>query len=340
MPDQLIADVFNSDVFSATSLVAAYIKAKPQPTQIGDMGLFTSNGIFTRTVMVEEQEGQLTLIPDTAPGSPGDALGRQSRKAFSFVARHYQRETAVYASELIGVRAFGLANSLESLATVIAQRLAILRRQHDTTLEFQRMGAIVGKIYQADGVTLLVDLHAGFGVSQITENLVLTDANFDIRGAATKIRRDIQGLGVTYAGLHAFCSPTFIDAFVQHPYVKAALQYQEGRKNLADMARDGIPVANIMWQEYEKGLVGGVNFIPDGEAYVVPTGAMVESGPLFQTSFAPSDMIADQGTIGQPIYVKPFMDPSGLDKFIGIHTQANPISLCVRPDAVIRITRS
>ena len=86
--------------------------------------------------------------------------------------------------------------------------------------------------------------------------------------------------------------------------------------------------------------MNGVRFVEANVAYAVPEGVMTEKGSLFQTNFAPADFMETVNTLGLPIYAKQAPDPSGLNRFVNVHSQSNPLCLCLRPRAVIQLTMS
>ena len=58
---------------------------------------------------------------------------------------------------------------------------------------------------------------------------------------------------------------------------------------------------------------------------------------LFVTNFAPADYVETVNTIGLPRYAK--QEPMKMGKGIDIETQTNPLCLCTRPRAVVKLTR-
>jgi hypothetical protein len=44
-------------------------------------------------------------------------------------------------------------------------------------------------------------------------------------------------------------------------------------------------------------------------------------------------------TIGLPIYAKQAPDPSGFNRFVQLHSQSNPLPLCLIPRAVVKATK-
>ena len=111
-----------------------------------------------------------------------------------------------------------------------------------------------------------------------------------------------------------------------------------------DLGMVGVMYGGIRWQEYRGQLqpeaAGTSDMVETDAAYIFPVGAMTVDGPLFRTFFAPGDFIEAANTIGLPLYVKQAQDPEGLNRFVKLHTQSNPLCLCLRPRAVVKATRT
>jgi hypothetical protein len=339
-------DVFNSDVFSLRSLVAA-IEALPyQPGRIGELGLFASSGIFTTTVQVEEIDGILSLIATSPYGAPApDPLGASKRRMRPFNVPHLARESKIFAAEVQGIRSFGTESEAQLVQALVNQRLSQLRAMHEVTLEYHRMGAIQGKILDADGTSTVVDLFSEFGKSQQTHDFNLSTATLDVRGRCTAALRLIEAElgGSTYSGARALCSSGFFDTFVGHAIVMQSFQYQEGMVLRSDLRR-GFVYGGITWEEY-RGSVNkpdgsaAVDFIAANTAYLIPEGVQTVLGPLFQTYNAPADFEETVNTLGLPMYAKIARDPE-FQRWVKIHSQSNPLNLCLKPRAVIKLTKS
>jgi hypothetical protein len=96
---------------------------------------------------------------------------------------HLEREAKIYADEVQGVRAFGSEDANLVVQTLVDDRLADLRAMHEVTLEYHRAGAVQGKILDADGSTIY-NLFNEFGLAQQTQDIALSSAGTDVRGAA------------------------------------------------------------------------------------------------------------------------------------------------------------
>lgn len=338
-------DVFNGDAFSMHSLTATFNKLPYKPNRLGDLGLFDERGVRTTSIDVESFDGRLTLI-QTSPrgGAAPDPLTQRKRKMRSFKVFHFERDSAIYADEIQGIRQFGSETELQQIETMVAERMGELRPMHEVTLEYHRVNALQGILLDADGTTLL-NLFTEFGVSQQTQDIALSSAATDVRGkivAAKRLAEDELG-GEIITGWRGFCSSGWWDDFIKHATVTEAFKYQEGVKLQADLRATGFRFGDVNWEEYRGSVVkpdsvggGSAAFIPANTAWLVPECA----NPIFMTRFAPADYEETVNTLGLPLYAKQVQDPSGLNKFRQINTQSNPICLCVRPRAVIKLTKS
>lgn len=326
-------DVFKTDpAFSVTSLTDAILKAKYLPARLGQLGLFRSKGIPTTSIMVEEKDGQLTLIANTPRGGPGSHIGESKRTARQFKLAHLQRESTINADEVQDVRAFGSEQATSNAQDLVNERLAILRQMHEATHEHLRIGALKGIIYDSDGSTPIYNLFTEFGVSQQTAELDVTATGKTRSGVVAAKRLIETELGDTsgITGYRAICGYSFFDDFIEGADVVKSLQYQEGQVLREDL-RTGFSFGGVTWEEY-RGSVGGVSFIDADKAYLFPEGA-----DIFRMFFGPADFIEANNTVGLPIYAKQAADAE-FNRWVKVHTQSNPLALCLRPRAVVEVT--
>ena len=339
-------DIFRNDAFSLTSLVDGILKAPYVPGRIGALGLFQSKGIRTKTAVIEEKDGRLSLIQTTPRGGPASSIGEKKRTARSFIVPHLQRESLVYADELQDVRAFGTEDQTSAVQAIVDERLADLRQEHEVTLEHMRAKAIQGILTDADGTTIY-NMFTEFGVTQQTADIdVSADDVRDQVVEAMRLSERAVGNG-PITGFRAFCGDHFFDAFIGSAAVRDSLKYQESALLRTDV-RAGFDYGGVTFENY-RGRVNAVDtdgddealdiagnattpFFADGEAYLVPIGP-----PIFKTYFAPADFIEAVNTVGLPIYVKSVVDDD-LQRWVKLHSQSNPLVLCVRPRAVIKLT--
>lgn len=338
-------DVFKADGFSSIELTKGLIATPFKPRRIADLKLFTEEGIPTIGAMVESKSGQLSLIQSSPRGGVPDTIGGEKRTIRSFNAIHLARESRINADSIQGLRAFGSSSELEAVQPVVDQRLRTLRNMHEVTLEHLRIGAIKGQILDADGTTVLYNLFTEFGVVQQTKNFVFSVATTDIRAVCIEAIRQIEDVlgGASYDGIRCFCSSGWFDALVGHSLVKQSFQYQEGQVLRNDL-RNGFRFGGIDFEEYRGSVLkpdasASVSFIDANCAYAFPVGVQLEQGDLFTTYFAPADFMETVNSIGLPLYAKMAFDDK-YNRWAEIHSQSNPLPLCLIPRAVVKLTKS
>lgn len=325
-------DVFNQNAFSTVSLTA-FVNAEPfVPGAVGAGLQWEEQGIATRTVVVEEDAGALSLIESKPLGAPAAQFSPSKRKVRSFVVPHLPLEDSVLASEVAGVRAFGSEDQLQTVEGVVQDRIRKMLRAHDATLEYGRVGAVKGLILDADGSTLY-NLFTEFGVSQQALALDLGTASTDVLGKCVEVQEMAEDeLGAaTTTGYKGYVGKNLFKKLIAHPKVREAYTGWQAAQALTKDNRQGFVFGDVEWIAY-RGKVGGTAFVGDDEGYVCPVGVP----GLFITRFASADFNETANTIGLPRYAK--QEPMPMGRGMNIHTQSNPLSLCTRPRAVIKVT--
>lgn len=335
-------DAFNADAFSMHTLTAKFNKMPYKPGRLGALKLFKEAGVRTVSIDVESFDGRLSLI-QTSPrgGVAPDPVTANKRKMRTFRVYHFERDAKVYADEVQGIRQYGSETELQQLEDLVQERQAELIPAHEATLEYHRLNAIQGILLDADGSTLL-NLFTEFGVVQQVKDFVFSNSATEVRNVIVAAKRLSEGVlgGLTVGGYRALCSPEWFDALVSHATVKEAYKYQQGQ-NLSTDLREGFTFGGVTFEEYRGSVtipdsVGGgtATFIPANTAWMIP------EADIFVTRFAPADYEETVNTLGLPRYSKQVPDPSGLGKYRLINTQSNAISLCLRPEAIIKLTKS
>ncbi|WP_147480491.1 major capsid protein, partial [Pseudomonas coronafaciens] len=246
---------------------------------------------------------------------------------------HLPERFTIRADEIQGIRAFGSRTELQAVQDVINTRLAKARRQLDATHEFQRMGALNGLVLDADGKTPLLDIYSTFGVQRQSLSMGLNDATTELRvmaGEALDMQEDALG-SVTSTGSRAFCGKHFWNKFIVHKSVEKTYLNSAQASELRGDARESFEFGGIVWERY-RGKVAGIAFVNDDEALLVPEGVP----DLYISAFAPADYMETVNTQGIPYYSKLETLPFG--KGVAGEAQSNPLHLCTRPRAQIRLT--
>ena len=325
-------DIFNGDAFSVVSLTKAIEDTPFVPGRVGQLGIFSEEGVSTTSISIEKVGSTVSLVPAASRGSSGRPMGNDKRQMIPFTATHLPQRASILADEVQNLRAFGSESEVETAQRLMNRKLAKMRRDLDTTIEYQRIGAIKGSILDSDGTTELLNLHTAFGTSVTSHNLVLGTAGTLVRNKVIEARRKMEAAlgGLTYSGARVLCSASFFDALVGHAKVEAAFDRYMNGEFLREDQRGGFYFAGVFWEEY-RGQVGATKFIADGEAWMVPEGVP----DLFVTNYAPADYMETVNTLGQAYYAK--QEPKDFNKGIDVETQSNPIHICTRPAVPVKL---
>ena len=333
----MITNPFESDIFSMASLTESINILPNNYGKLEAMNLFPQKSVRTRNIAVEEMNGVLNLLPTQIPGGSATVGTRGKRKMRSFTIPHIPHDDVVLPEEVQGIRAFGSETELQAMANVITDHLQSMRNKHAITLEHLRMGALKGTILDADGSTLY-NLYDEFEITPKTINFALGTANTDVKKKCLEVLRHIEDnlCGEFMTGVHCLVSPEFFDALTSHSKVKEAYErWQEGAA-LRDDMRSGFTFGGITFEEYRGQATSPDGtprkFIASNEGHCFP----VETSQTFVTYFAPADFNETVNTLGLPIYAK--QEPRKFDRGTDLHTQSNPLPLCLRPAVLVKVT--
>lgn len=326
-------DVFNNDAFGLISMTTAINKLPEQPSKLGDMGLFKQVPINTTTAVIEERQGKLSLVQTSPRGTRTNEQPHAKRIVRSFQVPHIQEDDTILADAIQGIRDFGNSDQLETLTTIVNNRLENMKQCISATREWQRVGALQGIIYDADGSTVIYNLFTEFGVTQptYTFDFSYSAPAVDVKTGATKVRRIIEhAIGATpFTGIQAICGDDFWDAFITCQSVKAAYLNWQSNQMLQGLQRGGFNFGDITWWNYST-KIGSTFLIPAAQAFFVPMGAP----DLFIEYLAPADYNETVNTMGKEYYAKQEIMP--FQKGIYVQAQSNPLNICTRPGVVVQ----
>jgi Phage major capsid protein E len=326
--------------YSLAALTVAINKLPNMYTLLGDMGLFSEEGTTLRTVIIEQRNNVLNLLPTRPVGSPGTQGTIGKRQIRSFVIPHIPHDDVILPSEVQGVRAFGSETEADSVANLMALKLQTMKNKHEITKEWLRVGALNGIVYDADGTTVLYNYFNEFGIAQEVINFPLSVAANEVVPMVNSVKRWIEThlFGETSTSIMFLCSPEWFDAFTTQATVKDAYKYYQQLQNLSGDFRKGFTHAGCMFQEYigqATDIAGNVHrFIAANEAVAFPMGTT----QTFKLYDAPADFNETANTVGLPLYAKQEERP--FERGWDLHTQSNPLPICTRPEVLVRITKT
>lgn len=331
---------FLTDAFNMVSLTRAINILPNNYGRVRELNLMPGRGVRTRSVIVEEKNGVLNLLPTLPPGSPGTVGRRGKRTVRSFTIPHIPHDDVILPQEYEGIRAFGSETELQSLAQTVNDHLQAMRNKHAITLEHLRMGALKGIILDADGSTLY-NLYTEFNISPETVDFALTTDTTNVRNKCMEVTRHMEenAKGEVFSGVRALCSQGFFEALISHPKVEETYKnWSAAADRLGGDPRKGFLYGGILFEEYigkatdAEGTVR--KFIADDEAHAFPVGTM----STFETLFAPADFIETANTLGLELYAK--QEPRKFGRGIDLHTQSNPLPICYRPAVLVKLVKS
>ncbi|MBU2049629.1 MAG: major capsid protein [Gammaproteobacteria bacterium] len=316
----------------------AHINNLPRvPTRIAELGLFKEQGLVgTDIVKIGINGTKLVLVPNVPRGAPAQPKSLERGKVKLFQTAHLPQRSTIMADTLLNVFSPETDPEGQNVASVINGHQLTHRRDLDYTIEYHRMGALSGKVLDADG-SVMWDLYKEFNVQQIVLGMSLTTASTKVRGKVLTIKRAIEKeLGqVPHNGIHVFCSPEFFEALIDHDNVVAAYARWQDGEALRDDPRRGFTFGGVTFEEVVGGQVATEEedrpFIPAGEALAFP----LDVPDMFITRFAPADYMETVKGVGLPYYSK--TEPLRMNKGLDLESQSNPLNINTRPRAVIRL---
>jgi hypothetical protein len=343
-------DIFNDDAFSLVSMVAAINEIDHVPGRAGDLAFAgAGEGVAVTTVSIEMKGESLSLIQTSARGGPAPKETQDKANIRAVSIPHIKLEDTIGAAQIQGVRQFGSTDLLRGAQSVVNGQMLKMTRRHDLTLEHLRLGALKGLVSDADG-SEIVDIYDLFGVTpQSFELPGSSEGEDDLRIRCQEISRHIRRKAKMVlpsgARVWAFCGDEFFDNLISREDVKRVYtNTDEQRVRLGgNYAFGAFEFGGIAWENYQ-----GTDDI-DGEedsegALIGKVGVAANEARLFLTGvpglyaeyFAPGDFMETVNTIGLPRYAKLAPDQK-FNRFIELHTQQNPLPLCLRPQTLVTV---
>lgn len=348
-------DFFSGDnaPFSLSALVAMINDVEHIPGRAGEL-VFAgrAEGVPTTTATFEIKAEKLSLIQTAPRGSSGDRNNEApKRKIRAAVIPHIPTEEQILADQVVGVREFGSTDQLQMVTSAVNSRLETMARRLDTTLENHRLGALRGKILDADG-TELTDLFKLFEVKNSQGEFAPEVFDLDLESfASSKIDFRVMCQDITRhitrrakATLPKGAKPWVFVGDNLFDKLLSNKEFKEAYKNTADQERRlagnyafGVTeFGGIVWENYRgtddgsKTSAGMVGVDPDEGV-----GFIADAPELYEEYYAPADYMETVGTIGLPRYAKAAPDLR-FQKFVDLEAQINPLPVCLRPATLFR----
>lgn len=318
----------NESTYGVRPMSMAINTLPATPTILRSLNIFKPEYLSTTSVVVEEKNGVLSLVQAQPRGTPGDPVATKGGSRQSFEVLHLPKNDIVRADDVQNVKSFGNETQAETVSSRVNDKLADMKADIEYTREHLMLGAIKGKILDADGDPL-VDIYSRFNKSRATHTWNLsadgTNVGKVIDDTITKLKKKLGGEVVD--GWYVFCSPEFMQAVTYHKTMVAIYErYQEGALYRDGNTNVGFKHKNIEFIQYDHVFESGLQ-IKAGEAEIIPKGTR----NTFREFFAPADMSATVNTKALAYYAS--REKLAHDKGWELHAQSNPLPMLLRPDA-------
>lgn len=333
-------DIFNSDAFSLVSMTQAIEKMPNVPTFLGNLGIFSEEGVATNTVTIEQKGMTLSLIP-TSPRGTEPPMGTTDKRTLrNFNIPRIAKADQVFASEIQGLRSFGTESELESVARVLQQKLMKLNTEHALTMEYHRLNALLGILLDSDGSTIY-NYFTEFGIPQPSEIDFDLDNASPSSGALIQViqaayRTAVRALGASFvpgvSQLMWLCGDTFFDQFTQHPEVRESYKYWSAAESMRDnKAFSTFRFGNMGWHNYQGTDDNSTVAIGATKAKLVVTGVP----GLYRRYNGPGEDMDTVNTMGRPMYANLVRDEKR-NQWVQPEIFSYPLHICTRPEVLLR----
>lgn len=309
---------------------------------VNSLGLFDVEGVSQHSITFETSNGTIGMITDQVRGARSQMNQDETRALRSFAIPHFNLDDAVKPQDIQGKRAFGSTDAAETEAAVIARKMLRIRRSYSALLETSRVYALTtGGIYAPNG-TVVGNMYTEFSVTRKEVDFVLGTSTTELtakieEGIAHSQDNILSGESLT--GFIALCSPQFFAKLIAHATIKEAYKYYSStqeplRNRLGTGVQRQFVHGGVTFIEYRGTNPAGAQYIPSGDAYLIPTGTM----DTFKTYFSPGNKFDLVNTIGEEVYMWLYRDVKGSE--ITIETESNMLSMVRRPQCIIRLFSS
>lgn len=326
----------NGNFFTSVEMTDAVNKLPLAPMRFAAM--FEEKGVRATEVGLELKRSRITLISDSPRGTPPDYNGPDRREVVTIQTTHLAQADLLTPEDIQDVRAFG-TTELTTAASVVNDKLAVMKRNVDMTREMHRLGAVKGIVLDADGKTELLNLFEVFGVKQrkvsVTFPATAPDDNNPILAAILNAKRQAQAAmgGNPYSHFEAVIGSNFYDRLTGHALVRKYFEDWLARKagfGENDYRSRGFTYGDVTFYEASD-VVGGITLVEPDKGHLYPVGP-----GIWKAYNAPADWMETANTIGLPFYAR--MEERRMGRGFDIEVQSNPLTLCIYPEALVELT--
>lgn len=328
----------SNTMYGVEAMTTAVNKLPATQSTIRDLGIFTKEFRNTTYVKLAENNGQLSLVKNSPRGTPGEPVKESYGKTKTFEMLHLQKDDNVFAEDVQNVKAFGSnSNKAITVGEKVARKLAMMRGDVEYTREHLMLGALEGKLLDADAKTMLVDIYEAYGLERKAFDLKLSSATADISMTLEDILAEMETKqrGESVTGWTLLGGREFLKAFKYH-------------KSIKDLYTRFNDTSGVYRDAPSKRAFNhmGIDFIqynhtfPNGKTLDPKQGILLPMGTrsTFAEFFAPADTNDAVNTEALEFYAQREVKP--MNKGWNLEVQSNPLPMLLRPELVATITMS
>lgn len=336
--------------FSAQEIAQAVNRVPNQYGLLRELGLFPVRGVATTLVRIDVQDGQISVLPARPRGADPTQADRGSDRALFVELPSFPHQDTLTPDDLQDIlRVVNGELRTESLAEAM-ERIILnpIRRKHDLTLEWLRIGALKGLITDGGGATLY-NLYDEFGINKKSVDFVLGTDTTDVIAKCSEVISHVREnlKGETMNRVAAVVSSEWFNKFVQHPLVEKYWLNHQSAMALAQGQRTErggqygreFEFQGVVFREYigSAPLATGssARLIAANAGHAYPEGTSQETHVTFA---GPPYDIRQVNQPGGAIHVS--LEPLDHGRGIEVLTESCPLPIWKRPEVLVDITTS
>lgn len=335
-----VLNIFDGDAFSTVELTENVVeKVDFKPDLLGSMNLFEPIYSRSRTVAIVKTEKGMTMIPTSELGAPPEELVPEGADVRPFKTTRLAKGSTIHAYELEGILGLPFDEQVKEAQREVADRSARIRNDMELTHEHMRLGAVLGKVMDADGTTVLWDWFSTWGIAEPTEiDFDLDNAN-PKPGALRKKIRDLKrsmqvaskGAWTPRSRIVALCGDAFFDNLVDHPdYVNLRINNDRTRELEDIEGFSAIVFEGVTWINYRGTDDGSTLAIGTDKVRFFPR----NTRGVFQVGYAPAEFFPYVNQRGREVYEMMLKDLQR-DAWRRVEQYSYPLYICTRPEMLL-----
>lgn len=309
------------------------------PNQFGrvnELDIFPSTPAASEYVEIRFRNNEIVILEAKERGAETIVNRGPTENVVILKIPHFPEIDLITPKDIQNMYAFAQSQLRpKSLEDAMSERLDSIRRKHDITREFLRMGALKGIVKDGKDNTL-INLHEVFGITPKTIDFKLGTADTDILGKCNELKTYMRMnlKGETMNGIHNLVDSVWFNKFIAHPNVeKFYLNWQQATA-LSGMVNPVFNFGGINWEQYDavatNTLGDSVPFIEEKTGYAFPLGTVNTA----KTYDGPVDDIRMANEPGVPVFVSPEELKHGAG--VELKSQSNPLAVWSRPALLVK----